>query len=88
MLLGDAVDDVRAEKHTMSQRFRSPQEFVDLFRDFYGPTLKAFEALDDAGKVSLEADLLELAREFDRRKDGGAVAIEAAYLVAIATRAG
>lgn len=87
-LLGDGVDDMRVEKHTMSQRFRSAQEFVDLFRDFYGPTLKAFEALDDAGKESLEADLLELAREFDRRKDGGAVAIEAEYLVAIATRAG
>ncbi len=87
-LLGDGVDDMRAEKHTMSQRYRSPQEFVDLFRDFYGPTLKAFEALDDAGKESLEADLLGLAREFDRRKDGGAIAIESEFLVAIATRAG
>jgi ubiquinone/menaquinone biosynthesis C-methylase UbiE len=87
-LLGDGVDDLRAEKHTMSQRFRSPQEFVHLFRDFYGPIVKAFEALDDAGKESLEAELLELAREFDRRKDGGAIAIEAEYLVVIATRAG
>jgi SAM-dependent methyltransferase len=87
-LLGDEVDDLRAEKHTMSQRFRSPQEFVDLFRDFYGPVVKAFEALDDAGKESLQAELLGLAREFDRRKDGGAVAIEAEYLVVIATRAG
>jgi SAM-dependent methyltransferase len=87
-LLGDGVGDMRAERHTMSQRFRSPQEFVDLFRDFYGPTLKAFEALDDAGKESLEGELLELAREFDRRKDGGAVAIESDYLVAVATRAG
>jgi ubiquinone/menaquinone biosynthesis C-methylase UbiE len=87
-LLGDRVDDLRAEQHTMSQRFRSPQEFVDLFRDFYGPIVKAFEALDDAGKESLEAELLELAREFDRRKDGGAIAIEAEYLVVIATRAG
>jgi SAM-dependent methyltransferase len=87
-LLGDGVDDMRVEKHVMSQRFRSAQEFVDLFRDFYGPILKAFEALDDAGKQALEADLLELAREFDRRKDGGAVALEAEYLVAIATRAG
>ena len=87
-LLGDGVDDMRAEKHTMSQRFRSPQEFVDVFRDFYGPTLKAFEALDDAGKESLEGELLELAREFDRRKDGGAIAIESDYLVVVATRAG
>ena len=87
-LLGDGVDDMRAEKHTMSWRFRSPQEFVNLFRNFYGPTLKAFEALDDAGKESLERELLELAREFDRRKDGGAIAIESDYLVVIATRAG
>jgi SAM-dependent methyltransferase len=87
-LLGDGIEDLRAEKHTMSLRFRSPQEFVDLFRDFYGPTLKAFETLDDAGKDSLESELLELAREFDRRKDGGAIAIESEFLVAIATRAG
>jgi hypothetical protein len=55
LFYGDGVDDMRAETHTMSQRFRSPQEFVDLFRDFYGAILKAFEALDDAGKESWRA---------------------------------
>jgi hypothetical protein len=58
---------------------------VTFFRLWYGPTLKAFAALDDAGREALEADLIGLARSHDRL-DGDALAIPATYLEAIAER--
>ena len=38
-------------------RYRSAEHFLDVFRTYYGPMLKAFEALDDAGRDALAADL-------------------------------
>jgi hypothetical protein len=31
------------------QRFLSADHWIEFFRTYYGPTLKAFAALDDAG---------------------------------------
>lgn len=35
-------------------RYRSPEHFVDVFRSYYGPTHKAFAALDADGQAALE----------------------------------
>ena len=37
---------------TFTFRYRSAQHFLDIFRAYYGPVLKAFEALDEAGRQS------------------------------------
>ena len=66
-------------------RFRSPEEFTEFFRDNYGPTLKAFEALDEAGPKRLYADLTALASEHDQ-EPGPSVAMPPAYLEIVATR--
>ena len=59
--------------------------FVDVFRRYYGPTLKAFEAVGEAGAAALRDDLVALVRRFDRNR-GGPVAIPSQYTVALATR--
>lgn len=41
-------------------RYRSAQHFVDVFRAYYGPTHKAFAALDADRQAALEADLIAL----------------------------
>jgi ubiquinone/menaquinone biosynthesis C-methylase UbiE len=66
-------------------RYRSAEHFVDVFRTFYGPTHKAFAALDAGGQSALEADLLALLRESDR---GGAAGLVVAgeYLESVITR--
>lgn len=79
-LFGDAVADARSAERTYVFRFASAEEFVAFFRRWYGPTVKAFEALDDAGRTALAADLTELARRGDRNGDGGSVALPATYL--------
>jgi ubiquinone/menaquinone biosynthesis C-methylase UbiE len=53
-------------------RYRSPEHFVDVFRAFYGPTHKAFLALDSSGQAALEADMIALLQACDR---GGAAGL-------------
>lgn len=66
-------------------RYRSPEHWVEVFRAFYGPTHKAFAALDAAGQASLEADLLALLRQADRGGAAGLV-VPAEYLETVITR--
>src|SRR5262245_11714186 len=86
-LLGDGVRDVRTRRREYTWRFTSPDEFVELFRDFYGPTHVAFAGLEPEGRDALAADLAALARRFDRNGGSGPVAIPAEYLEVVATRA-
>ena len=51
-------------------RYRSPRHWLEVFRTWYGPVLKAFAALDPAGKARLEADLLGLIDRLNRSGDG------------------
>ncbi|MEO9782285.1 MAG: class I SAM-dependent methyltransferase [Sedimentitalea sp.] len=51
-------------------RYRSPSHFVEVFRTLYGPVHKAFLALDEAGQMKLEADILALIDEFNIAEDG------------------
>ncbi|MDT3444312.1 MULTISPECIES: class I SAM-dependent methyltransferase [unclassified Pseudofrankia] len=82
-LFGDAAAEIRSVERTCVFRFASPEEFVGFFRRWYGPTLKAFEALDDDGRGDLGTDLADLARRWDRHQDGGSVALPSTYLETI-----
>ena len=88
-LLGRSVTSIGARLSIHTFRHESAEAFVDFFRTHYGPTLKAFESLpDDDARAALEADLVDLVRNWDRfGGNGGAVAVPAEYLEIIATRA-
>jgi SAM-dependent methyltransferase len=84
-LFGDRVRDLRLNRREFVFRFRSGEDFADYFRAHYGPTLKAFEALDeDQGKL-LYADLVDLAGRYNTATDG-TTKIPAAYVEVLATR--
>jgi len=83
-LFGDAVTDARSVQRTYTFRFTSPEDFVAFFRRWYGPTLKAFEALDEDGRTALAADLTDLARRWNRHGDGS-VALPSTYLESVLT---
>src|SRR4051794_38423620 len=78
-LFGRAAASRESHRRTAVFRFRSAEENVDFFRTYYGPTLRAFEALDPAPREALRADLLALARKYDRNGGTGPVAIAADY---------
>jgi hypothetical protein len=63
-----------------------PAEVVEHFRQYFGPTQKAFEALDSDGQAALRKDLEELWTGANRATDE-TTAVESEYLEVIAVRA-
>ena len=76
---------VAAESRHFAFRYRSAQHWLDTFRDYYGPVLKAFAAIDPAARAALEKDLLALLARFNTATDGTLVA-RSEYLEVIVTR--
>jgi hypothetical protein len=62
-----------------------PAGVVESFRLYYGPTRRAFEALDDAGQAALRNDLERLWTEHNQAT-GKTIFVEGEYLEVIATR--
>ncbi|MBI5716204.1 MAG: class I SAM-dependent methyltransferase [Burkholderiales bacterium] len=62
---GGGRADVRCARRIFNFRYRSAAHFVEVFRDYYGPTHKAFAALPDAGRAALERDILALLGELN-----------------------
>lgn len=81
-LFGAAIADLTVEKRHYTFRARSPQAYIEYWREFYGPTLKSFEVVGDAGRAALEADLLALIAQFNRATDGTMV-VPSEYLEAV-----
>jgi ubiquinone/menaquinone biosynthesis C-methylase UbiE len=70
---------IEATSRMYNFRYRSPAHWLEVFRTWYGPVHKAFEALPQPGKTALEEDFLALIDRFNRAKDGTMV-VPAEYL--------
>jgi SAM-dependent methyltransferase len=68
-------------------KWRSPEENLDFFRTYYGPTLRAFERLDQGAQQQLATALLDLSRRYDRNRGRGPVSMEGQYLETIIHKA-
>jgi len=66
-------------------RYKSAEHWVDVFRDFYGPTHTAFLALDPDGQRALADDLTSLLRTRDTGGPDGLV-VHGEYLETIITK--
>ena len=84
-LFGDGISQLSINRRMFVFRYRSAQHWLEIFRTYYGPVLKAFAALDAAGQASLAADLIELLQRFNQ---GGpdTLAVPSEYLEVVATR--
>ena len=60
----DAVN-IRCQRRTFNFRYASAAHWLQVFRDFYGPTHKAFLALDTEGARHLERDIAQLLGELN-----------------------
>jgi len=65
-LFGPLASDIRTEKKQYVFRFLSAEHWIEVFRGYYGPITKAFEALDASGQQALHEALLELLGRFNR----------------------
>jgi SAM-dependent methyltransferase len=86
-IFGREVTEMHSRERMNIWRFPTPEAFVAFFRQFYGPTLRAFGRLDEEKQAALSAELAQLARDADVNRDGGSLAIPSAYLETIARRA-
>ena len=77
--------DVQVARKHFTFRYRSADDFFETFRTYYGPTLKAWEALDDAGRQSFREQLVALA-DGANRAGNGSLAVDSEYLEVVATK--
>jgi SAM-dependent methyltransferase len=76
---GERISMVRETYHFISHD-KGPAEFVELLRRSYGPTMNAYEAAEQNGRVDeLHGQLSELARAQNKSKNGG-TSIPATFL--------
>lgn len=84
-MFGGEARAIAAEPRVYHFRYRSPAHFLDVFRRFYGPTLKAFGALDEAGQMALAEDISALIARFNKAGDGTMV-VPSDYLEIVVTK--
>ncbi len=84
-LFGPQAADIRTERRNFNFRYRSAGHWVEIFRDYYGPTHKAFAALDAAGQHALRDDIIAL---LERLNVGGrnSLVVPGEYLEVVVTR--
>ena len=61
--------EILTTKRAYKFRSLSAQLWLDEFRTFYGPMLKAFSSLDDNGRASLETALIALCASLNESQD-------------------
>jgi SAM-dependent methyltransferase len=84
-LFGAQAAQIRCERRHFNFRYRSAAHFIQVFRDLYGPTHKAFGALDAAGAASLERAITALLDEFNVAWPDSLV-VPSEYLEIVVTR--
>ena len=80
-----AKGSVAAESRNFVFRYLSPEHWVEIFRTYYGPVVKAFAAIEPEARKALEADLHALLDTFNTAEDGTLV-IPSEYLEVVITK--
>src|SRR5215216_3094693 len=84
-LLGEGVSSLEVRRRSYVWRYPSAGHFVEHFRSYYGPMLKAFESLDPDGQEALAKDL-EVLLERWNTSDDATLVVPSDYLEVVAVR--
>jgi ubiquinone/menaquinone biosynthesis C-methylase UbiE len=84
-MFGARATSIKAERRHFTFRYRSPEHFLEIFRNYYGPMLKAFAALDEANRQGLRHDLLALIGRMNAAADGTMI-VPGEYLEIVITK--
>lgn len=84
-LFGPTALSIKAEAKTFAFRYLSAEHFMEIFKTYYGPTHKAFAALDSDKRALLHADMIDLIARFNRSGDATMV-VSSEYLEVVITR--
>ena len=84
-MFGVEARSIKAESRNFTFRYRSTEHFLDVFKTFYGPVLKAFAALEPAKQDELRDDLSALIARLNRSGDGTMI-VPGEYLEVVITK--
>jgi hypothetical protein len=85
--LGQGFTNLRLTRRIALMRYPfPPAETVEFFRKYYGPTQRAFAALDASARMDLRRDLVELQTASNVAKTFGVTDVAAEYLEVVAER--
>jgi ubiquinone/menaquinone biosynthesis C-methylase UbiE len=84
-MFGRDASSIKAEPRLFNFRYRSPEHFLDVFKTFYGPVLKAFAALDAGAQENLRTDLHALIVRMNRSGDATMI-VPSEYLEVVVTK--
>ena len=76
---------IKAESRLFNFRYRSAEHFLEVFKTFYGPVLKAFAALDPAKQEELHNDLHALIVRMNKSGDSTMV-VPSEYLEVVISK--
>jgi SAM-dependent methyltransferase len=84
-LFGAQAADIRVERRNFNFRYRSTAHWLQVFRDYYGPTRKAFAALEKPQADKLATDITIL---LERMSVGGqhSLVVPGEYLQVVITK--
>jgi ubiquinone/menaquinone biosynthesis C-methylase UbiE len=79
------ASSISTEVRHFNFRYRSPEHFLEVFKTYYGPVLKAFAALEPAKQDALQNDLRNLIVRANRGGKGSMV-VPSEYLEVVISR--
>jgi SAM-dependent methyltransferase len=77
--------EISSSLQTFTFRYESPEHWLEVFRNYYGPTNRAFVALDMEKAAALEADILDLLEKSNWGR-GGNLIVPGEYLEVVVTK--
>src|SRR5689334_15927859 len=84
-LFGSSTSWIKTEPRQFKFRYRSPEHFLEVFKTYYGPMLKAFAALEPPQQERLHSDLCALIARMNKVDDGTMV-VPSEYLEIVITK--
>jgi ubiquinone/menaquinone biosynthesis C-methylase UbiE len=84
-MFGKQAAEIKIEHRAFAFRYRTAQHWLEVFRTYYGPLLKAFATLDPRAQSALADDLIALVGHFNRSGDASMV-VPSDYLEIVVTR--
>ncbi len=84
-LFGSQATQIRCERRLFNFRYRSAAHWLQVFRDLYGPTHKAFAALDASAAQALTLDITRLLDQANVAGPGSLV-VPSEYLEVVITK--
>ena len=84
-LFGPRATDIRCVRRTFNFRYRSSAHWIQVFKDFYGPALKAFGALDEVRQKALARDITTLLERLNVAGPGSLI-VPSEYLEVIVVK--